>query len=210
MRAANAGAAAPGRTGSEDDLDAGEMQPRDAGKPVQQQQQQPTQPQQPTQQPKPDQQPQQPQQPPIDASMPQPSSRCRPGVYTGSFTGSLQLIGVSLGSVTGTVRARLELDVDGDYMHFHDGHVVGVDTDGNMLSCDIAGRVNCDNFQLEEGRLEDGNFHNLGANSDTPFTGTVQATYSEEPHSVVGTWQVEATDAAYFGGRGTWSLVLGP
>jgi hypothetical protein len=134
--------------------------------------------------------------------------RCRPGVYTGTFSGSLQLIGLSLSPVTGTVRAELVADATAEHLDLHDGHVVGVDQDGNRLTCALVGRINCADFQFVEGRLEDGKFHNLDSNSDTAFTGSAQAMYSQEPHSVIGTWQVEATDTSLLGGRGTWTLVF--
>jgi hypothetical protein len=164
------------------ELDAGEMQAKDAA----------TRPLEPQQLP--------------DAST--PPVRCKPGVYTGTFSGSIQLIGLSLSSVTGTVRADLVSDATAEHLDFHDGHVVGVDQDGNRLTCGLAGRVNCADFQLEEGRLEAGIFHNLDSNSDTAFIGSAQAMYSQQPHSVVGTWQVEAKDSSLLGGRGTWSLIL--
>jgi hypothetical protein len=194
-----AGAAARPNQGRKDpdELDAGpanppaEQPPRDAGKPTTTQ---PPEPQQP--------------QPTPDAST--PKSRCKPGLYTGTFTGSLQLIGLSLSPVTGTVRARMELNATGGHLELREGKVAGVDQDGNRLTCGISGRVNCDNFVLEEGLLEDGNFHNVAGDSDTAFQGSVEAMYSEDPYSLVGTFQVEANDSSLFTGRGTWNLVLSP
>ncbi|HET8935002.1 MAG TPA: hypothetical protein VFN67_16250 [Polyangiales bacterium] len=194
----NAGAPARPNQGQSDpdDLDAGRpSQPaeprRDAGRPT-------------TTKPPEPQQPQQ----PIDAST--TSSRCRPGVYTGTFTGSLQLIGVTLSPVTGTVRAMLELNETGGHLELRNGHVAGVDQDGNRLTCDISGRVNCDNLVLEDGLLEAGIFHNVGSDSDTAFMGSVEAMYSQEPHSLVGTFQVEAIDSSLFTGRGTWNVISSP
>jgi hypothetical protein len=139
-----------------------------------------------------------------DAAAP---SRCRPGVYAGTFSGSIQLIGLSLSSVTGTVQGELEGD-GSDYLDMRDGRVVGVDQDGNRLTCSLSGRVNCATNEFEEGVLEDGVFHNVGSNSDTLFVGSAQASYSSQPFSLVGTFSVEATDtASLFGGRGTWSLI---
>jgi hypothetical protein len=134
--------------------------------------------------------------------------RCKPGVYTGTFSGSIQVIGLSLSTVTGTVRAKLERDASGEHLVIRDGRVSGVDQDGNMLACGLSGTIGCEDQQLVDGRLEDGNFHNVGSDSDTAFAGAVQAMYSDEPHSLVGTWTVEATDTSLLGGRGTWSLIF--
>jgi hypothetical protein len=194
----NAGAPARPNQGQSDpdDLDAGRPSqpaepPRDAGKPITTKPPEPQQPQQPT-----------------DAST--TNSRCRPGVYTGTFTGSLQLIGVTLSPVTGTVRAMLELNETGGHLELRNGRVAGVDQDGNRLTCDISGRVNCDNFVLEDGSLEAGIFHNVASDSDTAFMGSVEAMYSQDPHSLVGTFQVEAIDSSLFTGRGTWNVILTP
>lgn len=176
-----------------DELDAGPPkqpaeQPRDAGKPTT------------------TTKPPEPQQP--DSST--PKSRCRPGLYTGTFTGSLQLIGVTLSPVTGTVRAMLDLNETGGHLELHNGRVAGVDQDGNRLTCSISGRVNCDDFVLEDGLLQDGVFHNVGSDSDTAFMGSVEGMYSEDPYSLVGTFQVEAKDSSLFTGRGTWNILLSP
>ena len=135
------------------------------------------------------------------------SARCKGGAYTGTFSGSIQLIGLSLSSVTGVVRADLTLDASGEHLDMHDGSVMGVDQDGNRLTVNLTGRVNCKTDQLENGKLENGNFHNVGSDSDTAFIGSAEATYSRDPHSVVGTFSVEATDTSLLTGRGTWTLI---
>jgi hypothetical protein len=137
------------------------------------------------------------------------SSRCKPGVYSGTFNGSIQLIGLSLSTVTGTVRTELKSDDANAHLALRDARVVGVDQDGNPLTVELSGVINCESLQLEDGRLERGNLHNNNSDTDTAFTGKAQAMYSQDPHSVVGNWTVEATDtAALLTGKGTWSLIL--
>jgi hypothetical protein len=142
-----------------------------------------------------------------DAALSEP--HCKPGVYAGTFSGSIQVIGLSLSSVTGTVRAELALDASGEHLAIDDARVVGVDQNGNSLTVDLSGRINCASERLEDGRLENGTFRNASSNTGIAFTGTTQGMYAEDPHSVVGTWSGEATDAAsLLTGQGTWSLTL--
>jgi hypothetical protein len=134
--------------------------------------------------------------------------RCKPGIYTGTFTGSIQLAGLSLSSVTGTVRAEMTLDAAAAHLVFDGAKVMGVDQDGNRLTVELSGKVNCADNRLEDGRLKNGNFRNIDADSDTAFTGAAEATYSQEPYSLIGTFTVEAQETALLGGRGTWSVLL--
>jgi hypothetical protein len=144
-------------------------------------------------------------QPVADAS--NASTHCKAGVYAGTFTGSIQVVGLSLSSVTGTVRAKLVYDSAKNTLDVHEGRVMGVDQDGNRLTCDLSGSINCGNDELEAGKLDHGIFHNVESDTDTAFVGTLQGTYAQDPHSVVGTWRVEAQDTSLLGGRGTWTLV---
>ena len=148
-----------------------------------------------------------------DSSLPDGASDCRPGPYTGTFSGSIQLVGLSLSSVNGTVRAELRRDGSSDHMELTDGRVMGVDQDGNRLTVNLSGKVNCATDQLEDGKLTDGNFHNVDSDSDTPFIGKAEANYSRDPYSIVGTFTVEAKDSSItsllVSGRGTWSLIRG-
>jgi hypothetical protein len=139
----------------------------------------------------------------------EPDPHCKEGIYAGTFSGSIQLIGLSLSTVTGTVRAELMLNPAGTYLEIRDARVVGVDQDGNTLTVDLSGNLNCMSDALEDGTLANGVYHNVASNSDTLFTGEAQATYSEDPHSVVGTFTVVAEGLVpLFTGRGTWSLII--
>lgn len=140
---------------------------------------------------------------------PEPDPHCKEGLYAGTFSGSIQLIGLALSTVTGTVRTELMLNPAGTYLEIRNARVVGVDQDGNSLTVDLSGNINCASDQLEDGVLANGVFHNVASNTDTVFTGTAQAMYSEDPHSVVGTWTVQAEGLVpLLTGRGTWSLIL--
>lgn len=140
---------------------------------------------------------------------PEPEPHCKEGVYAGTFSGSIQLIGLSLSTVTGTVRTELMLNPAGTYLELRDARVVGVDQDGNTLTVDLSGNINCMSNALEDGTLANGVFHNVASNSDTLFTGEAQAMYSDAPHSVVGSFTVTAEGLVpLLTGRGTWSLII--
>jgi len=146
---------------------------------------------------------------PRDAGRTEPDALCREGLYAGTFSGSIQLIGLPLSTVTGTVRTELMLNPAGTYLEIRDARVVGVDQDGNGLTVDLSGNINCRSNTLEDGTLTNGVLHNVASNTDTAFTGEAQAMYSRDPHSVVGTFTVTAEGLVpLFTGRGTWSLIL--
>lgn len=151
---------------------------------------------------------------PADASAPrdagrEPDPRCREGIYAGTFGGSIQLIGLPLSTVTGTVRTTLRLNPDRTYLELRDARVVGTDQDGNRLTVDLSGNINCMTHVVQDGALTNGILHNVASSSDTAFTGEVQGMHSADPHSVVGTWTVTAEGLIpLLTGRGTWSLLL--
>ena len=122
---------------------------------------------------------------------------------------SLQLIGVSLSTVTGSIRTELMLNPAGTYLEIRDARVVGVDQDGNTLTVDLSGNINCTSNALEDGTLSNGVLHNVASSTDTLFTGEAQAMYSEDPHSDVGTFTVTAEGLVpLLTGRGTWSSII--
>jgi hypothetical protein len=140
---------------------------------------------------------------------PEPVPHCREGIYAGTFSGMIQVFGLSLSTVTGTLSTQLRLNPAGTYLELRDARVIGVDQDGNTLTVDLSGNINCMSNELEDGTLTNGVFHNVASNGDTPFVGEAQGTYSSDPHSVVGTFTVQATDfISLLTGRGTWNLIL--
>jgi hypothetical protein len=134
---------------------------------------------------------------------------CREGDYDGTFNGSLQLLGVSASTLSGTVRGELEMNPAGTYLELRDAPVMGVDQSGNTLSAKLSANINCMNHELTNGELRDGVFHNVAANTDTAFSGMVEGMYTEDPASVTGTWMVRANDfPVLLSGRGGWNLTL--
>jgi hypothetical protein len=144
---------------------------------------------------------------PRDAA--QSNVHCMPGEYAGTFTGSVEVIGVSLSSVSGVVRAVLTLDASRQRLQMESGLVAGVDQSGNSVAVDLSGSINCATNQVEGGRLDNGVIHIRSSDTDISFIGTVQAAYSADPYSLVGTWTIEAPGtASLLTGQGTWSLAL--
>jgi hypothetical protein len=139
---------------------------------------------------------------------PEPDPHCREGIYSGTFSGMIQVFGLSLSTVTGTLSTNVRINPAGTYLEIRDARVAGVDQDGNTLTVDLSGNINCMSNELEDGTLTNGVYHNVASNADTQFTGQAQAMYSDNPHSVVGTFTVQARDfAALLTGRGTWNLI---
>jgi hypothetical protein len=133
---------------------------------------------------------------------------CVPGTYSGSFSGSLELIQLAaLSTINGTVRA--ELVPDGTQaLVLRNARVVGVDQDQNDLTAVLSGRLNCVTHQLEQGKLESGSYHIKSLATDAAFSGETSGTHSDDPPSVVGTWQATAEGNGWLGGRGTWNLLI--
>lgn len=148
------------------------------------------------------------QQPP-SAAQPATTTACQPGPYSGTFTGSVQLIGLALSSVTGTIRAELELDASNDSLRLRDARIQGIDQSENEVTGMLTGTINCRTRELEEGKLEDGKYHSKNeTGSSTSFSGTTRASYASDPPSATGTWQAVADDMQLLAGQGTWSLVF--
>jgi len=133
---------------------------------------------------------------------------CTAGLYTGSFSGSLELIQLAaLGSITGTIRA--ELTPDGAHrLMLRNARVVGVDKDQNTFTATLTGQLNCATHELENGKLESGSYQLKALATQAAFSGETTAMHLDDPPSAVGTWQATANDNVLLGGRGTWNLVL--
>jgi hypothetical protein len=134
--------------------------------------------------------------------------RCRPGTYTGVFNGSIQLASLPVNSVTGTVRAELARVGMTENLVIQSAHVSGVDQNGNDLTVDLAGTVDCATLQLVDGRVEHGNYHPHDGTSDTMFTGEASGMYSLDPPALVGTWDCDVDDVGLVGGQGTWTITF--
>ncbi|MET0386901.1 MAG: hypothetical protein ABW321_13125 [Polyangiales bacterium] len=147
--------------------------------------------------------------PPPAAEPAATSSRCKPGVYTGAFTGTIQVLALPVNSVTGTIRGDMVTTATKDQLALRDAQVRGVDQDGNDLTAVLTGTLNCVTGELENGLLERGSYHQADSTStDTNFTGTANALYSVDPPSATGTWQATSQEIGLLGGQGTWTLTL--
>jgi hypothetical protein len=140
---------------------------------------------------------------PADAALP-----CRPGTYTGTFNGSIQLAQLPVNSVTGTIHAELARAASTQNLTLQNAHVTGIDQDGSSVTADVTGMLDCTSMQLLDGRLEHGNYHAMDGSSDTTFDGDAHATYSKDPPALVGTWDVGGELAIIIGGQGTWNVTL--
>lgn len=145
---------------------------------------------------------------PGPAGAPSPPQNCKPGVYAGTFSGSLYAIGLPVSTVTGAINANLTLDLFGLYLNVRDLMVVGSDESGNTLTVSVSGNINCTTLQLEDGLLENGNYYMVGTGTAVQFVGVAAGTYRMSPYSINGTWSVEAQDSILLGGDGGFSLVL--
>lgn len=135
------------------------------------------------------------------------STGCKPGVYAGVFTGSLQAIGLPFSTVTGAINADLPLDPFGLYLNIFDLLVVGADESGNTLTVTVTGNINCTTFELEDGFLQNGRYYSVESRTELPFSGIALGTYSSNPTAINGTWLVEAEGtSSLVGGSGQFKL----
>jgi hypothetical protein len=116
---------------------------------------------------------------------------------------------VPVSNVNGAVSADLTLDASGQRLTIRDLLILGIDQSGNSMTTQLSGSINCTTFQLEDGRLENGNYHTAAPPSlDFAFIGTARCTYSQDTASAIGMWSVEAEASSLIGGNGAWNLVL--
>lgn len=135
-------------------------------------------------------------------------SGCVPGFYAGAFSGAMRLAGITVARVTGTVSAQLTLDPQSQFLSIDNGQVLGADQDRNPVLANIAGRIRCDTYQLEDGRLEDGSYFSNNVGRIT-FTGTLQGDYAPDTSNILGMWDVQTTSNSRVTGSGDWTLLLG-
>jgi hypothetical protein len=142
------------------------------------------------------------------AGTPSPAPACLPGVYNGTFSGSLQAAGLAVGTITGAINTNLTLDLLGLYLNVIDLRVVGADESGNTVTVTVSGNINCATLQLEDGLLTDGKYYLVATRTELAFTGFAQGAYTTSPHALNGTWNVETQGTALLGGNGEFSLTL--
>lgn len=137
------------------------------------------------------------------------SPRCVPGNYVGTFGGTVQLIGLPVLGITGTVVAELVANQAGDSLAIASSRIEGMANEQSSVTAKLVGIVNCTTLQLEGGALEHGLLTTpnvLGESSTMTFSGKAEATYSSSPAALQGTWQA-APDSA-LSGSGSWSIAL--
>lgn len=162
---------------------------------------------------------------------------CKPGHYTGTFSGSyssfLTYVGVPI-PVAGDVSLDLDQSNNGEFYTISNGFVSGTADLLFPYWCDIIGTLNCKTKQIENGALRNCVYCVGAADVDSGtcigieghFNGPLTADYDSSIHAFVnGTWAgSEQTDAdappdagggckvgpVEYGGCGDWSAQLGP
>jgi hypothetical protein len=147
-----------------------------------------------------------------DAAAPaNPSTRCVPGTYKGSFSGQVSLIPSLFGSllsadITGAITIQMGTNTSGSQLIISNGSVTGKDQDGNPITAVVTGTLDCATKKLQNGKLTNGKYVRTSGTVD--FTGTVTADYSPNPPSAAGSWK---TSGGFLeGGGGSWSAVNVP
>lgn len=135
---------------------------------------------------------------PLEVEPPPPAPSCLPGSYRGELTGEITS-SFSRERVTGTI--ALELVGSGDTLQVASGTIRGTDQDGNAISANVAGSLDCTSLQLSQGALSEGLYSRRGSLVSTiRFTGGVAATYSSQPAALQGTWTLESALGTRSGG----------
>jgi hypothetical protein len=97
---------------------------------------------------------------------------------------------------------------EGDVLTIDHGKVTGTDTDGNPVTADVTGTLDCRTKQLMNGALTNGVYTRKIINQTVNFSGSAQAVYNPgNPPSVNGVWQ---TSGGVEMGNGTFNAVLKP
>lgn len=146
--------------------------------------------------------------PPVDAG-----SRCVAGVYTGTFSGEISaLLGVIRRDINGTISITVADTGTGDRLRIQAGALSGKDENGNPVTATVNGTINCTSGRLENGELVDGKY--VGPDpltqrtTTTEFSGSLTGTYSFDPPSASGQWEVRDERRIARGGEGEWRITL--
>lgn len=156
---------------------------------------------------------------PPDSSVPPEEAPCPPGVYAGAFAGEISaLLGFVRIDISGTISVEIAAPSDGsreDMLPIRNGKLEGTDQDGNPIRAVVTGTLNCERRRLEAGRIIEGAYRRpdplvpFAPPTTTRFSGTITATYSDDPPSVQGRWEVE-NESGRRGGTGSLSVTLRP
>jgi hypothetical protein len=142
--------------------------------------------------------------PELDAS--QPESECKAGHYQGTFHGTINVLLVLNIPIEGDISIDVQASEQGDSLVIENGTVMGTDQDGNPVTADVVGTLDCPTKTLEDGELRNGVYVRESINQTIKFAGTVQATYhAGNPPTVSGTW---STQGGIESGSGPFNAVL--
>lgn len=119
-----------------------------------------------------------------------PQMNCMPGVYNGSFSGEITVLGFLNLPIDGSISIQVRTSDVGASLSIEDGTIEGSDQDGNPVIADVEGVLNCTTNKLENGVLKNGTYTRKALNSTVAFEGTVTADYVPGPvPSIKGTWK---------------------
>jgi hypothetical protein len=142
-----------------------------------------------------------------DASAPPMPSPCKPGLYSGAFSGSVRANDELIATIDGPLRAELVLDSGAANLELREAGVTIVDRDENRLTITLSGRINCPSRKLQQGSI-DGSFYYADSRMSFSFHGAIDGSYMPDPAGVTGTWSGESDDIARVSAEGTWDLQL--
>lgn len=126
-----------------------------------------------------------------------PSGGCRVGPYTGSFTGTISVLGAAPVDISGTVEVSLDATGNGT------GTVNGVDASNNSINGTITLAVDCAGSKVVGGAIS-GNYY--FASLPVAIQGPLTGTYSPTGASGGNYGPVTDTTGALGTSSGTWTV----
>jgi hypothetical protein len=148
-----------------------------------------------------------PAQPADDSGLPA-SGECKAGTYVGTFSGRITALFVVNIDIKGDISIDALSAGGGDVLTIDHGKITGTDTEGNPVTADVTGTLDCKTKQLMNGALSNGVYVRKLINQTVKFQGTAQAVYAPgDPPTVNGVWQ---TSGGIEMGSGTFTAKLKP
>ncbi|HVU04284.1 MAG TPA: hypothetical protein VHE30_21145 [Polyangiaceae bacterium] len=138
---------------------------------------------------------------------------CKPGHYSGTFTGLYvaDIVAFFPVPIAGNVDLTLEQSQDGEFYKLADGKVSGLVYGFIPFSSGLTGTLNCTTAKLENGYMPNGKY-TIGT-TDYPYEGPLHADYDKLTNQFVnGKWRVgeptwkEGDPDPQFGGYGDWTV----
>jgi hypothetical protein len=121
---------------------------------------------------------------------PSPKPACVAGTYVGTFSGNISALYVVNLPIAGEISIDVGTSSSTAMLVIENGSITGQDQDGNPITADVEGTLNCTTRQLEGGALKNGKYERTTLNQTVEFEGSVAATYypGDVPR-VTGTWK---------------------